>query len=114
MPALRYRFPKHVFSSPDIVPENQCFCHLDSGVCPPEGVFNASPCVYGLPFYPSFPHFYLADPKLINSIDGLHPDPEKHATYLDVHPNLAFPLSGSSRIQINLQVFIFTFVDKIF
>lgn len=34
----------------------------------------------------SFPHFYQADPKYINAIDGLSPNKEEHETYLDLEP----------------------------
>lgn len=104
MPALRYKFPKNIFASPDVDPENQCFCDLDAGVCAPDGVFNATACLYGFPFFPSFPHFHMADPKLSEPFEGLHPDPVNHVTYLDIHPNLAFPISGSSRMQVNVQL----------
>ena len=33
----------------------------------------------------SFPHFYLGDPRLLEEVEGLKPDPEKHDFYLDVH-----------------------------
>lgn len=34
----------------------------------------------------SFPHFYQADPKYINAIDGLSPNKDEHETYLDLQP----------------------------
>lgn len=35
----------------------------------------------------SFPHFYLADPKLLEAVEGISPpDPEKHQLYIDVQP----------------------------
>jgi hypothetical protein len=33
----------------------------------------------------SLPHFYLGDPRLLEEVEGLKPDPEKHDMYLDVH-----------------------------
>jgi len=33
----------------------------------------------------SFPHFYLGDPRLLEQVEGLNPDPKKHEFYLDVH-----------------------------
>ena len=41
--------------------------------------------VTGAPFMISFPHFYLGDPSLLEEVEGLNPDPEKHDFYLDVH-----------------------------
>lgn len=40
----------------------------------------------GAPIVVSFPHFYQADPKYINAIDGLNPNKEEHETYLDLQP----------------------------
>lgn len=34
----------------------------------------------------SGPHFYQGDPKLVNNIIGMHPDPKKHGTFLYVEP----------------------------
>ena len=52
----------------------------------------------------SYPHFYEGDEKLFEFIDGLEPNREKHETFADIHPRLAFPISGASRLQINIQV----------
>jgi hypothetical protein len=41
--------------------------------------------VTGAPIMISFPHFYLGDPSLLETVEGLKPDPEKHDGYLDVH-----------------------------
>jgi hypothetical protein len=43
----------------------------------------------------SFPHFYLGDPRLLEEVEGLNPDPEKHNSYLDVHEVL---IAGVDRI----------------
>lgn len=44
---FRYVMPDTVFDRPEIDPENQCYCNMDSGDCSPQGVFNATPCAYG-------------------------------------------------------------------
>lgn len=41
--------------------------------------------VAGAPIMMSFPHFYLGEPSLLETVEGLKPDPEKHDGYLDVH-----------------------------
>lgn len=40
----------------------------------------------GAPIVVSFPHFYQADPKYINGVEGLNPNKEEHETYLDLQP----------------------------
>ncbi|XP_077301234.1 scavenger receptor class B member 1-like isoform X2 [Arctopsyche grandis] len=105
IPALRYSPPNTVFDNPSTYQPNQCYCHMDSGVCPPQGVFNSSPCAFGgAPAFASFPHFYLGDPALLKNIEGLKPDPEKHNSYIDIHPTLGMPLGASSKMQINIQI----------
>lgn len=103
VPAWRYKAPKNVFDSPDKNPENECYCDSAAGQCPPSGVFNATLC-FDAPIYASFPHFLYGDKKLFQHIDGLSPIESEHLTYADVHPRLAFPMAGSSRFQINVEV----------
>ncbi|CAG4949416.1 unnamed protein product [Parnassius apollo] len=101
---LRYRMPTDVFDDPSHNPTNQCYCEVDTGVCPPKGVINVTACAMGAPALVSFPHFYLGDPILREQVTGLKPDPEKHQTFLDIHPTLGIALSGKSSLQLNIQV----------
>lgn len=62
----------------------QCFCrdigNADS--CPPMGTIDLFHCS-GVPMISSLPHFYLADPKLLDGIaSGLNPSKEKHGVEL--------------------------------
>uniref|UniRef100_A0A182NV29 Scavenger receptor class B n=1 Tax=Anopheles dirus TaxID=7168 RepID=A0A182NV29_9DIPT len=104
IPAWRYKIPNSVFSHPDEHLPNHCFCHLESGSCPPTGLFNITGCSMGAPIFASFPHFYTGDRQLIDTIEGVEPVQEMHETYADIHPRLAFPIDGASRFQINIQV----------
>ena len=36
--------------------------------------------------YLSFPHFYKADPKLLEAVEGLKPVPALHETYFKIQP----------------------------
>ncbi|KAG7295515.1 hypothetical protein JYU34_021724 [Plutella xylostella] len=101
---LRYRMPADVFDSPQTNRNNQCFCNIDTGVCPPKGVINVTACSMGVPALVSFPHFYLGDPALRDEFTGLQPDPAKHDSFLDIHPKLGISLSGKSSLQLNIQV----------
>ncbi|KAF2880151.1 hypothetical protein ILUMI_26014 [Ignelater luminosus] len=101
--AYKYVLPDTVFDRPEIDPENQCYCDMDSGNCSPQGVFNATPCAYGAPAFISFPHFYNADPALKEAVSGLNPNPQ-HDNFLYVHPRLGFTMAGKSQLQMNVQV----------
>lgn len=38
------------------------------------------------PMFISHPHFYNADPSLLNAVEGLQPSKDKHGLFLDIHP----------------------------
>ena len=40
----------------------------------------------GVPLVASLPHFYEAEPVLLEGIDGLNPVKEQHETAIDVEP----------------------------
>lgn len=109
--AWRYKAPIDAFAHPDINPNNQCFCHKESGVCPISGTFNLTSCSGNAPIFVSFPHFLGGDAALFEKIEGLHPDPVNHVTFADIHPRLGFPVAGASRFQINLQVQTDSFIS---
>nr|CAD7461992.1 unnamed protein product [Timema tahoe] len=90
-----YRFspPANVFGEVSKNPENDCFCPAGPP-CAPNGLFNVSLCQYDSPVLISFPHFYLADPKLRDAVEGISPpEKEKHQLYIDVQPVMGPGLS---------------------
>ncbi|XP_061396790.1 lysosome membrane protein 2 [Musca vetustissima] len=99
--ALRYRTPLNVFGNPEENPDNACYCQ-NTKRCMPSGVINATRCYDDAPIYPSFPHFFSGDPIIYKDFEGIEPKQELHQTFADVHPRFAFPISGASRIQINM------------
>ena len=78
--------PKDVFAPPSENPDNACFCLNEEGCNVPRGLFNMSACQFGSPAMMSWPHFFEADPKLLEAVEGLNPDPEKHQFYIDLQP----------------------------
>ncbi|XP_030558448.1 lysosome membrane protein 2 [Drosophila novamexicana] len=100
---LRYRTPLDVFAHPSENPANECFCK-NTDRCLPSGVINATKCYDDSPIFPSFPHFFSGDPVLYKDFEGIKPDADLHQTYADIHPRFGFPISGASRIQINIML----------
>ena len=45
-----------------------------------------SACQFGSPTMMSWPHFFEADPKLLEDIEGLEPVQHKHQFYIDLQP----------------------------
>ncbi|KAL6266243.1 hypothetical protein P5V15_003102 [Pogonomyrmex californicus] len=84
--------------------EDECFCTDGIATCPPQGLQNISPCQYSAPVYLSFPHFYKADPKLLDAVDGLKPVEKLHETYFKIQPKLGVPIEAKVRAQLNLKV----------
>ncbi|XP_033338900.2 scavenger receptor class B member 1 [Megalopta genalis] len=86
---------------PDMNPDNKCFCKKESQ-CLKKGLSDMTPCYYRIPAAMSLPHFLDADPSLLNGVEGLHPDPEKHRTKIIIQPAIGIPIHVNSRMQINL------------
>lgn len=40
----------------------------------------------GFPIAVGYPHFYKADPAVINAIEGVYPDASKHQTHFIIEP----------------------------
>ena len=71
----------------------------------PNGLLNVSACKYDSPAYVSFPHFYLADPALLDQFHNdsdLNPNEEEHSAYLSLMPKQGIPLEVAIRMQINI------------
>uniref|UniRef100_A0A672ITQ8 Lysosome membrane protein 2-like n=1 Tax=Salarias fasciatus TaxID=181472 RepID=A0A672ITQ8_SALFA len=99
--AFRFAPPSDVLMSPKDNPTNAGFC-VPAGDCLGTGVLKVSVCREGAPIVVSFPHFYQADPKYINAVDGLNPNKEEHETYLDLQPTTGVPIRACKRAQLNV------------
>lgn len=61
----------------------ECFCRDPPDGCPPPGTFDLYHCVK-VPIFGSLPHFYEADPKLLEKIGGgLNPNEQEHGIVLE-------------------------------
>ncbi|XP_041086790.1 lysosome membrane protein 2-like isoform X2 [Polyodon spathula] len=103
IPAYRFSIPSEVLASPEINPANTGFC-VPAGKCLGTGVLKVSVCRKGAPVVVSFPHFYQADQKYVDAIEGLSPNKDDHETFLDINPLTGFPVRASKRAQINILV----------
>lgn len=99
-----YRFwgSNTTFANGSVVAGNECYCV--KGTCAPTGLLNAESCRMGAPAFISFPHFFNADPYLLNMVNGLKPEEKKHAFYMDLIPELGTPMNVAARVQINIRI----------
>ncbi|KAM6051364.1 scavenger receptor class B member 1 isoform 3-T3 [Theristicus caerulescens] len=99
VPTYRFVAPKTLFANGTDYPPNEGFCP-----CMQSGIQNLSTCRLNAPMFISHPHFYNADPSLVNAVKGLHPSKDEHALFLDVHPMTGIPMNCSIKLQLNLYI----------
>ncbi|XP_072365874.1 scavenger receptor class B member 1 isoform X2 [Scyliorhinus torazame] len=99
IPSFRYVAPKTMFANGTGYPPNEGFCP-----CRESGVLNVSTCRYNSQVFVSQPHFYNADPALREAVDGLEPNENDHALFIDIHPLTGIPLNVSIKFQLNMFV----------
>uniref|UniRef100_UPI0040385A08 scavenger receptor class B member 1 isoform X1 n=2 Tax=Callospermophilus lateralis TaxID=76772 RepID=UPI0040385A08 len=99
IPTYRFVAPKTLFANGSVYPPNEGFCP-----CLESGIQNVSTCRFGAPLFLSHPHFLNADPILAEAVAGLHPDPEEHSLFLDVHPVTGIPMNCSVKLQLSIYV----------
>ena len=87
IPGYRFVPTSNAFGTPKENPDNACYCNNPGG-CPdvPSGVFNVSICQFGSPVMLSWPHFFQADTKLLEAVEGLKPNKNDHQFYIDAQP----------------------------
>ncbi|XP_067324948.1 platelet glycoprotein 4 [Anolis sagrei] len=106
IPLYRFIVPPDAFASPLVNPDNICFCteKIISENCTRAGALDISACKEGKPVYITLPHFLYASEEVFLGVEGLHPNPKEHMTYLDVEPTTGFTLQFAKRLQVNLLV----------
>ncbi|XP_011297796.1 scavenger receptor class B member 1-like [Fopius arisanus] len=98
---FEYKFADDFLDPPEMNADNECYCRKME-TCLKRGLSDLTPCYYNIPAAVSLPHFLDADPSLIEGVEGLNPDPEKHRTRIFIQPDVGAPLNVNSRIQTNL------------
>lgn len=68
---------------PDVINMGHCYC---DGECTPSGLINVTACRFGAPVFCSLPHFYKADPVLLDQIEGLTPNDKEHSFSITLEP----------------------------
>ncbi|XP_009995981.1 PREDICTED: scavenger receptor class B member 1 [Chaetura pelagica] len=99
VPTYRFVAPKTLFANGTDYPPNEGFCP-----CLQSGIQNVSSCRMNAPMFISHPHFYNADPVLVDAVEGLHPSKDQHGLFLDVHPMTGIPMNCSIKLQLNLYI----------
>lgn len=117
LPAWRYRASTELIKYSH--PENLCFCPAFRKCAKPDpyenkwdlsdceepcqdGTLHATGC-FGVPVVLTAPHFFNSAKSLIEGIEGMNPDIDKHDTYLDVEPITGVTLSAFKRGQVLLE-----------
>ncbi|XP_012221741.2 scavenger receptor class B member 1 isoform X2 [Linepithema humile] len=96
----QYTFMENELDNGAINPENKCFCRR--GFCLKPGLIDVTDCYYGFPIALSYPHFYKADPSLLEAVEGLEPKKELHESYFFIQPKSGAPVDLAFRFQINM------------
>ncbi|XP_039213237.1 scavenger receptor class B member 1 isoform X2 [Crotalus tigris] len=97
IPVYHYTAPKNLFANGTTYPPNEGFCP-----CRQSGIQNISSCQSNAPVFISQPHFFNADPALLDTVEGLHPNKKDHDLFVDIHPLTGIPMNCSVKMQMNL------------
>ncbi|KAI4487171.1 hypothetical protein M0804_005320 [Polistes exclamans] len=101
IPTYVYKMSDDFLDPPDKNPDNECYCRKLKK-CYRKGLSDLTACYYNIPSAVSLPHFLNGDPSLLDDVEGLHPNPEKHATRIVIQPDIGMLVGINSRIQTNL------------
>lgn len=97
IPYYRFVAPTTLFANGTDYEPNEGFCP-----CRQSGLLNVSSCRHNSPVFISHPHFFNADPVLLDFVRGLAPTEREHGLFIDIHPDTGVPLNVSIRLQLNL------------
>ncbi|XP_060765401.1 scavenger receptor class B member 1 isoform X4 [Neoarius graeffei] len=97
IPVYHFVAPKTLFANGSDYPPNEGFCP-----CRQSGLLDVSTCRNNAPVFISHPHFYNADPTLLQTVNGLSPNEHDHGLFIDIHPDTGIPMNVSIKLQLNL------------
>ena len=101
----KFKLKENAFDSDLGDSETSCYCKNKR--CLKKGLGNIAPCYYSkkqfsksskfainknyickldIPLAVSFPHFFNGEPSLLDNIEGLHPDKDRHGTDIIIQP----------------------------
>ncbi|XP_070149946.1 protein croquemort [Polyergus mexicanus] len=89
-------------NDPDVINIGNCYCN---GECTPSGLLNITSCRYGAPVFMSLPHFYKADPAVLDAVEGLRPNANDHSFSITLEPTTGIPLEVSAALQANIYLY---------
>ncbi|XP_060751776.1 scavenger receptor class B member 1 [Tachysurus vachellii] len=99
IPVYHYVAPKTLFANGSDYPPNEGFCP-----CRQSGLLDVRSCRHNSPVFISHPHFYNADPFLLQTVNGLSPNENEHGLFIDIHPETGIPMNVSIKLQLNLLI----------
>ncbi|CAG7699983.1 unnamed protein product [Allacma fusca] len=104
IPSYQFKLPNGLLQGPEVNEDNRCFC-ADPGDdlannCDLSGALRIFTCKKAIPVGLSLPHFLHASERLLQSVEGLSPDEDKHKTTIVLEPNSGAVLNIVKRIQI--------------
>ncbi|KAM9455362.1 scavenger receptor class B member 1 isoform 2-T2 [Clarias gariepinus] len=97
IPVYHFVAPKTLFANGSDYPPNEGFCP-----CRQSGLLDVRSCRHNSPMFISHPHFYNADPALLQTVNGLSPNEHDHGLFIDIHPETGIPMNVSIKLQLNL------------
>ncbi|KAJ8045804.1 Scavenger receptor class B member 1 [Holothuria leucospilota] len=99
VPLFKFVLANYTYANGTVYPPNEGF--YKSGTSVPSGILRQDPCRLGQPLGLSNPHFYEADPILIDSVEGMNPVREKHESFLALEERMGLPYIFKLRLQVN-------------
>ncbi|CAG7728108.1 unnamed protein product [Allacma fusca] len=107
-PTLAFATDQETWKAPKTNPSNNCFCPSgkagEQKSCDRDGIVDVGPCSEGAPLLLSQPHFVGGEESLLQDVEGMEPDFEKHVSLFDLEPITGTLMKSSSRMQFNVEL----------